>query len=525
MQPLNRIHFEIREPKKESDGFSRAAGIILNWLRTRKLVTQPNVIPHQMQNLESVAAGDGVSLEAILVEEENIRAWGIRFIHPDYGSEWLRWVTEITLVDRGDGKVCYSNSLQISRIGDYIAPVSRIATNPAVNGDLLAAMDGQTHYGFRLMPKPVMLKNALKDAALFTKVLESPERTHPIIYVTPDASGKHLIDYSKLAKDLAGMAHVVVAADHHATYGVGELLPKLLNCFDGGIRLYWPGFRRHSNPLNHPLLLGRDVRNLAAQNEVPVRHFIEIIAQTAAFTQSKRYATWSELESMKFREAVRSAKQRGDGEVLLALFEEDNRRQQQSLREAEEEISRLNMQLAEERSRADSLGQALRYQKSDADSPESQTLEVVETVADALRITERDFSTSISICLNGRSDRETPFARPEEVMKALSWLATTYSDAKAGTAPCPRLDLDFKNTLPAWDFRSSQSDLLANSKKFKDWYRTTLPDGRTVGLEPHLACGVSKDPRECIRIAFNWDNQTGKVVVGYIGQHQKNQNT
>ena len=34
--------------------------------------------------------------------------------------------------------------------------------------------------------------------------------------------------------------------------------------------------------------------------------------------------------------------------------------------------------------------------------------------------------------------------------------------------------------------------------------------------------GTSFDPQNTIRIAFDWDDEEKRVVVGYIGRHQKN---
>lgn len=523
MHPLNRVYFAIQHLEGTEQCFNTAAKIILQWLRTRPYVKEPGAIPESLQALDCLEVGKGVTVETIFPTETETPAWGLKFTHPDRENRWLRWVTEITLLDDGAGSVRYSNTLGIGRIGEYVAPVFRPATNPAVNRELLSKLEGKTSYGFRLMAKPVVLQNSLKEVSNFLKILESRERTHPIVYVTPTTAGEYIVDYKRMASDLAGMAHVVVASDPDTTFQVGTLLPQRLNCFDGGLRIYWPGFRRHSEPAEHPLFLRWRLDDLGKS---PGHYFIQRIAETAAFSNPRKYANWSDLEAMRFKTAVAKAKSEGNTDEMLALFEEDNHRQNEALKKAEEEISRLTGQLATEKGRSEQLAIALRYKQQPEEAPaEASEMELITSVADALDLAEINFSKQLIIALNGQSDRNTPFAKPEEVMQALSWLATTWLDAKSGREPNPRLDLDFKETLPGWDFRSSQPEVLAKSKKFKEWYRTKLPDGRSIDIGPHLAYGVSKDPRECIRIAFNWDSQSGKVVIGYIGQHQKNQNT
>ena len=41
-------------------------------------------------------------------------------------------------------------------------------------------------------------------------------------------------------------------------------------------------------------------------------------------------------------------------------------------------------------------------------------------------------------------------------------------------------------------------------------------------IREHIGRGPSTRPEETIRIAFAWDKDQKKVVIGYIGQHQKN---
>ena len=46
--------------------------------------------------------------------------------------------------------------------------------------------------------------------------------------------------------------------------------------------------------------------------------------------------------------------------------------------------------------------------------------------------------------------------------------------------------------------------------------------GKLIKLKEHVGFGISRDPRQTVRIAFFFDGGTKKVVVGYIGLHQQN---
>ena len=37
----------------------------------------------------------------------------------------------------------------------------------------------------------------------------------------------------------------------------------------------------------------------------------------------------------------------------------------------------------------------------------------------------------------------------------------------------------------------------------------------------HLGKGASFDPKSTIRIGFAWDDERRRVVVGYVGRHQR----
>jgi hypothetical protein len=67
-------------------------------------------------------------------------------------------------------------------------------------------------------------------------------------------------------------------------------------------------------------------------------------------------------------------------------------------------------------------------------------------------------------------------------------------------------------------YKTSQHDTTMTT--YRNSY-TTRVGGRTVWLREHIGKGASLDPRRTIRIAFDWDRGLRKVIIGYIGRHQK----
>lgn len=147
-----------------------------------------------------------------------------------------------------------------------------------------------------------------------------------------------------------------------------------------------------------------------------------------------------------------------------------------------------------------------------------------DSVAEAIARATADFGDRIAFSLNGKSDERSPFDAPNEVFTAFEWLATVYHDSKTGVKSCPELDRHVRGLLPGWTYSAHQKDGTARSHRTKDWYQCPWPAARSgkLVIHEHLKCGRSRDAEETIRIAFAWDEPSKKVVIGFIGQHQKN---
>lgn len=144
----------------------------------------------------------------------------------------------------------------------------------------------------------------------------------------------------------------------------------------------------------------------------------------------------------------------------------------------------------------------------------------VESVNEAVSLARELFPTQLVFALNSRSEKDSPFQKPVEALAALAWLATDYHHlrwTKSGEEP--RFDERLKKSCPGWSYKPHQANV--TKQQFAEWYTTKFA-GRRYELGEHLGKGTSADPQKTIRIAFAWDDERGQVIVGYIGQHQKN---
>ena len=140
-------------------------------------------------------------------------------------------------------------------------------------------------------------------------------------------------------------------------------------------------------------------------------------------------------------------------------------------------------------------------------------------VREAIEMAETSFPKQLVFALNSKSERGSQFRRPEDVLNALGWLATTYHRLRSRPGQAPNFDKLLKESCPGWSYKSKQTEV--TREQFKEWYTTTVDD-KTYELNAHIGKGNRYDQQHTIRIAFDWDDERQQVIVGYIGRHQRN---
>ena len=199
----------------------------------------------------------------------------------------------------------------------------------------------------------------------------------------------------------------------------------------------------------------------------------------------------------------------------VADLEEENDDLEHKNEGLKNHIKILEQQLYETRTNQESLLWAVAYR----DNPE-ETDEVpdFESVGEAVALAMERYPGQLLFQLNADSEAEdSAFKWPEQVWNALRWLATDYFTSHRGDHPIPNIDEACRQACGMW-YKTGQHE--TTMTQFRESY-TTRVNGRVIWLGEHIGKGNSFDPRRTIRIAFDWDRQLQKVVVGYIGQHQR----
>ena len=156
----------------------------------------------------------------------------------------------------------------------------------------------------------------------------------------------------------------------------------------------------------------------------------------------------------------------------------------------------------------------------DTAAPEPMVADV-ESVRQAWELAEQRFRDRLVFRLNRKSEPDYNYRRPKEVWDALEWLATTYHDSQTGKERVVDLNESIRNTCSGWRYAPDQRDTTFNM--YREWY-TTSKDGVTYELRKHISKGIGRDSN-VIRIAFAWDEDSERVLVGYIGPHQRSRDS
>ncbi len=89
----------------------------------------------------------------------------------------------------------------------------------------------------------------------------SPERQLPVVAVSQDGRGNTAVDPERLQRVLTGVA-TVVTYGNSAAAGLRDQLGWQLACYNGAVRVYWPGCATPDASSSHRVWMGRDAARL-----------------------------------------------------------------------------------------------------------------------------------------------------------------------------------------------------------------------------------------------------------------------
>ena len=262
--------------------------------------------------------------------------------------------------------------------------------------------------------------------------------------------------------------------------------------------------------------------NVGEQPSLPAREMPQDSSPTAVYGQVDEAGTPGMDTGSSPESELDALAEYAGSEDLAAGISREEYESVHSLNQAlEQEIKRLEGELYESQQKEDGWRTAY-YEYDESRKGPDEAIEDealgMDDVGHVIARAKGRFQDRLLFQLNSDSAVEdNPFERPDQVWKALQWLATIYYQSRVGDITVPDFDLSVREAC-GWWYKPSQGETTMTS--YRNSYTTQL-DGKTYWLKEHIGKGTNRDSRYTIRIAFDWDRERKAVVVGYIGRHQQ----
>lgn len=414
-------------------------------------------------------------------------------------------------------------------------------------------------------------------ADLVYSILPAASRAVPLVVQAPLEDGDYVIDPEVLAWELFGRARLYVLQEHRHTFELTDTIgDRRMSCYWGAARAYMPGWSRHDDPFDHPLLigdrLGDPVMRAAWLGELGVwmgtrltlpdplderrtEEPVERVGPPSAAVSGAAAAGARRADPPRSRDAARESdgasagagvEEAGDdagvapspsqsefGPLLETLIA-DVRGLGKAVANLTDEVERLrtisavrsSSTTAIERRLAsleDILERAFPEGLPDTDEPEAEAVE--ETAGEpeegepSLVAVVHDAAQAhpdalVFLDSATTSAADSPYEDPERVRAILDAMARVSRRRRDGLLGTSLRDAFADLGI---DYRGAIAR--STSARLREQYR--FRHGRDlVEAEEHIVLGNTYDPRRCLRIYFSSrvPNEP-RFVIGHVGRH------
>ncbi len=529
MKPLYRTAFQLERVGEPLNAVHEIAQVCLDWVFLHKGaprigLTRPDALGKHAQDFPATAIGNRRKLETRYWKGATERLWALRLTHPDDKDSGIEWCVELTLECTKD-VTKFTCATSIKRNSLDVGDLERKASQPAVVQHVIARYGAKID-GLRLVDEPIDFGASPDDSERLKSFLLYWCRYQFVVMITPGRDGQPMVDVKKWAQKLSTLAFVFVAENDEATRAFEAALgSKRLACWGGAIRVYRPGFELTDDPFKHYYFLPPQIeQKLNRLGEVGFAdEMVARLTADACLQGQADFLFWPSLVEKVGHLRIASLQQSNHDDAALAkLYEEENETLRGNLAQSALTVDQLQNELNALRGWQQEAVRAHREIRDGAKPAYAlRDLTEVNSVAAAIAVAKEELSGELEFHLNSKSDPETPFQSPTEVLYAFRWLAGAFRRAKSGRLAIADLEAHFAEYLPTWVYAPNQSEITMGQNP--DWYRIDyeLPKGQPPMMRMHLACGNDRKPEKCIRIGFVWDPRRSIVAVGFIGQHQR----
>jgi hypothetical protein len=341
--------------------------------------------------------------------------------------------------------------------------------------------------------------------------LTNPRRALPVVMLSPDpVTGRPCLDPAPLQERLLGFGEVVTLADEVAVAELTRCLGRERACAGGLVRLYWPGFDRDADPGRHPPRSPRQLEEDGARGHPVDRQLLATFVAAAAerFCDERIADQVAEVEGEEGStelERLRVEKRRLEEECAAARGEAEALRAELGAYRAELEAYREGGRAARGGGRKGGRGREGRGGR-------------FASVAEALAKAGEEFGDVLAVWEDATdSARRTGSNRAGGVYRALRALAEVgrvYFAARREGRPMGPVDQAIRSRVP-YKYTGTES---ATTRSMFGQARVFHDGDRSRQMLRHLTLARG-DGKNCVQIYFDFDDESGRVDIGYCGRH------
>ncbi|MFI9253602.1 hypothetical protein [Streptomyces sp. NPDC053069] len=486
------------------------AGILV-----REWIARPSGLsPEQLRQQEvETPSGHTVRTSRFPLEEDEDPA-GLRYVweRPGADDASIQFTLDIALATQED-EVCATVRIGVQQGGrdfQLSRPVYQFSA-PAIVRTLLREFQ-VSDAGQRVSPEYRVIRAG--DVSSLVSFLTNQQRALPVVAVTNyPTTGRPLVDLKELARELAGLAHVVVISTHLASQALTEQLGPSRSVWQGAVRLYWPQFSIEANPYEHKLwtpsrllsggesLVGELRRWLgsvgaATVPENPVIEWVRI-ARRKAMTETGELPAWAE----PYLRGI-------EADLLRYKTERDEARRAEAEAKARLEGMREQYALVARHSKSSS---------AEPGSPAGTEEDDVSSLSVYAAYERAKAKIGDDLVLLPRADKSVrefaSYKDPEKLYRALLDVAEAGRRWSTNTLGKP-----FGEYFGGLGYGYSALNPAAHARKTRRHYEVKYKDG-TVLLEAHLKVDEATSRDQCLRIYWYIDEDERVLVVGHVGRH------
>ncbi len=423
--------------------------------------------------------------------------------------------TMVGLARSGD-RVHVSAALAAGHNTNQLSPLQYEARCPSVLRQL-----AQLPWGWRLgrsslTTGPTRFRGPSGGDAV-TSLLLDTERSLPVVAISTHVGlALHREMDARMARDLLGLATVAVI-DDEAAWALTQRLGKTLSCYNGAVRLYWPGLAASSPPTHHPLWTAERLLSGAGTVDAAEKYIREMLRKRLMAVSVPALAEASVFERVKAaRQEAEEKKRRAElleaADYKKLAEEEADRADRMKLRvaELEDQIQDLRQQLWRLQAEDAWADGAEAISPDDSEPPE--TVEEAVSRARTLFAGRLRFGSDVDTGVRGLFKTAGP---PDKVFRYLSGLADFATARQAG--PVGKGMMQWLRERGVDCSEESETDRKNKTEQRKRTWDNGADSRRVFDL--HLKPNEATSPDQCVRIYFEWDDAAAQIVVGWVGHH------